>query len=177
MLITMCFTWSADKNWNLSLSFTRSHIRGFCIWEMFVKHQHHASVLTPLWVPLDSIKKKVSTISESSLNTISSVSTSKLKRKCVLLKVLSHFTQFVSWLQSSWKYCVEVVTVLGDLWMTGYQYRTQYISVAYPDKIVWWLVLVCRSGWFLQQHHHHHQTPPLPPIPCSGETIAASVKT
>ena len=81
ILITTCSTWASDKNWNLLLSFTRSQIRGFRIFQFFfIKHQARPTKgrLTPLCVPLDSTKKKVSTRSDSSRKTISRVSTSKL---------------------------------------------------------------------------------------------------
>ena len=81
ILITTCSTWASAKNWNLLLSFTRSQIRGFRIFQFFfIKHQARPTKgrLTPLCVPLDSTKKKVSTRSDSSRKTISRVSTSKL---------------------------------------------------------------------------------------------------
>ena len=68
---------------------------------------------TPLCVPLDSTKKKVSTRSESSRNAISNVSTSKLKEKITCIDLLP----FLPDLYHGGNLSGNIVLRLGQSWM------------------------------------------------------------
>ena len=157
ILMTMCLTWSSGKNWNLSVSFTRSQIRGFRILEIFSKHRDMliTNNLLPLYVSHWILSRRKYQLDQRVLVTQSPVYQPRNWRRNGLHWYLALFTRFVSWLPPFWKYCVEVGTVLDDLggWIISCLSKYIFIQLyTYPHMIAWWRVVVCRSHWSLQQH-------------------------
>ena len=160
ILMTTCSTWSAGRNWNLLVSFTRSHIRGFRILESFIiDFRHQANLMRWNIVPLDVfhwiLLRRKYPRDQRVLVTQSPVYQPRNLRGNYLHWF---FWPFLPDLYHGCHLSGNIVLRLGQSWMickVGVSVvcpSNIYSADTYPHMSAWWRLVVCRSHWSLQQH-------------------------